>query len=70
MRNHEEIDKKFLFQENRQLRLELRETREVNKLHKEAIFQLSQPHLSANRVISVLLDLLASTQTSSRVQAL
>lgn len=68
MKQHEEIDKKFLFKENRQLRLELREAKEMNKLHKDAIYKLSQPHATTNQVISVLLELLSSTNKSKDVR--
>ena len=67
MKHHEEIDKKFLFKENRQLRIELKEVKEMNKLHKDAIYKLSQPHINASQVISVLLELLSHSNKSQKV---
>lgn len=67
MKNHDEIDKKFLFKENRQLRIELKEVNEMNALHKDAIYKLSQPHINANQVISVLLELLSRNNKSKKV---
>ena len=40
----------------------------MNKLHKDAIYKLSLPHISTNEVISVLLELLSSTNKSKDVQ--
>lgn len=39
--NHDEIDKKYLYNENKRLRTELREANELTILHKNAVFQLS-----------------------------
>lgn len=67
MKNQDQIDKKFLFKENRQLRLELKEANEINKLHKDAIYKLSQPHTNSHVVVSILLELLAATKNSKKV---
>ena len=66
---HDEIDKKFLFKENRKLRMELKEANEFNALHKDAIYKLSQPHIDSHVVISVLIDLLAATKNSKKVES-
>lgn len=61
MKKKDAIDNKFLQRENRQLRLELREAKSINKMHKEALSQLSSPHIHANAVISILLNLLTAS---------
>lgn len=70
MKHHEEIDKKFLYKENRQLRVELNEAKQVNLLHKDAIRKLSQPHINSNGVISILLSLLSQSEGVKKVDTL
>ena len=65
--NHDEIDRKYLYKENKLLRTELREANELKILHKEAVYKLSQPHLESNAVISILLDLLNNSANDEKV---
>lgn len=57
----EKIDKKFLYKENKQLRIELREAKQLVKVLKDAVSRLSHPHTDSNNVVSILLDLISQT---------